>query len=133
MEIQNKNIPEKEMNSKLNRERVIVHPNSLQKRELPQLGVRVSVRKPTLKDTFIQQIRNPLHRHLSLLLHGLVIVRRDKQFLAALIRIEKATLGDKTIKPVAIREIVIVKVYTHVGGVEGEKRVVEIRRRVIEA
>lgn len=120
------------MNSKLNGEGVIENPNNLQKRELPQLSIWISFRKPTLKNTLFQQIQNPLHGHLSLLLHGLVIVRREKQLVPTLSGIEKPTLGDKAKEPITIRDIVRVEVYAHVGGVEREW-LVEVRRRVVEA
>lgn len=120
------------MNSKLNGEGVIENSNNLQKRELPHLSIWISFRKPTLKDTLFQQIPNPLHGHLSLLLHGLVIVRRDKHFVSTLFGIEKPTLDHKAKEPITIRDIVRVEVYAHVGGVEREW-LVEVRRRVVEA
>lgn len=67
-----------------------------------------------------------------MLLHGLVIVRRDEHFSSALQRVEEAALGHEAEEPIAVGEMVRVEESAHVSGVEGEG-LVEVGGRVAEA
>ena len=120
------------MNPELNREGVIVNPNSLIEREPPQLGLGPCLGEPTLIDPLVLKILNPPHGGLPLLLHGLVIVRRDEHFSSALQRVEEAALGHEAEEPVTVGEMVRIEESAHVSGVEGEG-LVEVGRRVAEA
>lgn len=120
------------MNPKLNREGVIVNPNNLIEREPPQLGLGPRIREPTLVDPLVLKIINPPHGSFPLLLHGLVIVRRDEHLSAALQRVEEAALDHEAEEPVTVGEMVRVEECAHVGGVEGEG-LGEVGGRVAEA
>ena len=120
------------MNTELDSERMIENPNNLKKRELPHLGLDSSVREPSSEDATIQHIRDPLHRHLPLLLHRLVVVRRDEDFPGDAPRIEEAALRHESEEPVAVPEVVRVEQRPHLAGVE-TGGLGELRRQVIQA
>lgn len=114
-----KSLPKKEMHADLDRERVIVAPDALQERELPELRIGPSARQPALENPSAQQILDPPHRHLPLLLHRLVIIRRHENPPSATAsRAKELALHHQSVQPVPIFEIVAVHQTPQIPHVE---------------
>lgn len=125
-------IPQKEMDTELNSKRVIINPNNLMQRKLSQLSFDPFLRKPTFENPTIQQVGNSLHGHLSLLLHALVVVRRDKHSATGLSGIKQLALLHQPEEPVPVLKIVGVQELAHLLGIEFEG-LGELRRRKADA
>ena len=113
-------IPQEEMNAELDGEGVIIHPNDLMERELPELLVGPIGGEPSLEDAAVEEVSDPLHGLLALLLHGVVVVGGHEHPPAELAGVEEGALSDEAEEPVAVVEVVGVEEGAHVGGVEGE-------------
>lgn len=120
------------MNAKLNRERMIVHPNDLVQRELPELLFGAISREPASEDPFVEEIGDALHGGLALVLHGLVVVGADEESSGAVAGIEEGALEDKGEEPVAVLKVVAVHQFSHLASVEGDG-VGELRGGVAQA
>jgi len=120
------------VNAKLNRERMIVHPNDLVQRELPELLFGAISREPASEDPFVEEIGDALHGGLALVLHGLVVVGADEESSGAVAGIEEGALEDKGEEPVAVLKVVAVHQFSHLASVEGDG-VGELRGGVAKA
>lgn len=127
------NVPQEEVNPNFDRERVIENLNNLQKSELPHLSFEPLLREPSLENAVIQQILNPLHRHLPLLLHRLVVIRRHEHLPAPRSRVEQPALHHQVEQPIPIPQIVAVHQFPHRPHVERSRPLGRLRRRVAEA
>lgn len=96
------------MNAKLNRERMIVHPNDLVQRELPELLFGAISREPASEDPFVEEIGDALHGGLALVFHGLVVVGGDEHPSGAVAGVEEGALEDEREDPVALLQIVAI-------------------------
>lgn len=97
------------MNTELHSKGMIINPDDLEKRELSHLGLEPSLREPASENASIQEIADSLHRHLPLLLHRLVVVRRDEDFPGGGAGIEQRALDHQPEEPVPVLEIVRVQ------------------------
>lgn len=120
------------MNTELHSKGVIKNRKNIHEGELPHLCLRASLRKPTSENPSIQQIPNTLHGHLSLLLHRLVIVRRNEQPPGDISGAEELALHHQPEQPVPVLEVVSVQETPHLSGIES-KELRELRSRVAEA
>lgn len=81
------------MDAELNSKGMIINSKNFIKSHLTKLIFFGFASKPTLKNTSITQILDSLDGNLSLLLHGLIIVRGDKLPLAPNRRVEEVALN----------------------------------------
>lgn len=121
------------MDAELDPKRVVINPNAIMKRQLPQLRLGTSSRQPTIEHAFLQQILDPPHRRVPLLLHRLVEVRRHEDPGPDAPPAEQPALHHKVEHPVPVVDVVAVEGRPELPRIELGGGLGGLRRGVAEA
>lgn len=121
------------MDAELDPKRMIINPNAIMKRQLPQLRLRTSPRQPTFEHAFLQQILDPPHRRVPLLLHRLVEVRRHEDPRPDAPPAEQPALQHEVEHPVPLVDVVPVQGRPELPRIELGGGLGGLRRGVVEA